>query len=58
MWKLFSFSLKGEVKQWYTNVIGSMNGDWEELKGKFCLAFFPMSRINPLPRAILDFEQK
>jgi hypothetical protein len=34
-----------------------MNGDWEELKDKFCLAFFPMSRINSLPRAILDFEK-
>jgi hypothetical protein len=34
-----------------------MNGDWDELKGKFCLAFFPMSRIGSLPRAILDFEQ-
>jgi hypothetical protein len=43
MWKLFPFSLMGEVKQWYTNAIGSMNGDWEELKYKFCLAFFPMS---------------
>jgi hypothetical protein len=35
MWKLFPFSLKGEAKQWYTNVIGSMNGDWEELKDRF-----------------------
>jgi hypothetical protein len=57
MMKLFPFSLKGEVKQWYTNAIGSMNGDWEELEDKFCLAFFPMSRINSLPRAILNFEQ-
>ena len=43
--------------QWYTHVVGSMNGDWEELKDKFCLAFFPMSRIVSLPWAILDFEQ-
>jgi hypothetical protein len=35
-----------------------MNGDWDELKDKFCLAFFPMSRISSLPRAILDFEQR
>jgi hypothetical protein len=34
-----------------------MNGDWEELKDKFCLAFFPMSRIASLPKAIIDFEQ-
>jgi hypothetical protein len=32
--------------------------DWEELKGKFCLTFFPMSYICSLPRAILNFEQK
>jgi hypothetical protein len=35
-----------------------MNGDWEELKGMFCLAFFPMTHINSLPRAILDFKQR
>jgi hypothetical protein len=35
MWKLFPFSLKGDVKQWYTNVVWSMNGDWEELKDTF-----------------------
>ena len=34
-----------------------MNGDWEQLKQKFYLAFFPVSRIVSLPRAILDFEQ-
>jgi hypothetical protein len=34
-----------------------VNGDWDELKDKFCLAFFPMSRIGSLPRAMLEFEQ-
>ena len=56
-WKLFSFSLTGKAKQWYTHAIESTNGDWDELKDKFCLAFFPMFRIGSLPRAILDFEQ-
>jgi hypothetical protein len=56
-WKLFPFSLKGKAKQWYMFAIESMNGDWDELKDKFCLAFFPMSRIGSLPRVILDFEQ-
>jgi len=56
-WTLFPFSLMGKVKQWYTLVVGSMNGDWDELKDKFYLAFFPMSHIGSLPRAILDFEQ-
>ena len=46
-----------KAKHWYANAIGSMNGDWDELKDKFYLAFFPMSRIISLPRAILDFEQ-
>jgi hypothetical protein len=40
-WKLFPFSLTAKAKQWYTFVIGSMNGDWDELKDKFCLSFFP-----------------
>ena len=56
-WKLFPFSLIEKAKQWYTSVVESMNGDWDELKDKFYLAFFPMSRIDSLPRAILDFEQ-
>jgi len=56
-WKLFPFSLTGKVKQWYTFAVESTNGDWDELKDKFCLAFFPMSRIGSLPRAILDIEQ-
>ena len=46
-----------EVKQWYTHVIGSTKGHWEELKDKFYLAFFPMSSIVSLPMAILDSEQ-
>jgi hypothetical protein len=35
-----------------------MNGDWDELKDKFCLSFFPMSHIGSLPSVILDFEQR
>ena len=56
-WKLFPFSLMGKAKQWYALTVGSTNGDWEELKDKFSLAFFPMSHIISLPRAILEFEQ-
>jgi hypothetical protein len=33
------------------------DGDWDELKDNFCLAFFPISRIGSQPRAIHDFEQ-
>jgi hypothetical protein len=57
-WKLFPIFLMGKAKQWYTFVVGSTNGDWDELKDKFCLAFFPMSCISSLPRAIFDFEQR
>jgi hypothetical protein len=56
-WKSFPFSLTGKAKQWYTHVIESTNGDWDELKDQFYLALFPMSRIDSLPRAILDFKQ-
>ena len=47
----------GKAKQWYTHAVESMNGDWDELKDKFHLAFFPMSYIDFLPREILNFEQ-
>ena len=57
-WKLFPFSPTGKAKQWYTFAIESMNGDWDELKDKFCLAFSPMSYIGSLPRAILNFKQR
>jgi hypothetical protein len=33
-------------------------GTGMNLKDKFCLAFFSMSCIDSLPRAILDFEQR
>jgi hypothetical protein len=56
-WKLFPFSLIEKAKQWYTHVVESTNGDWAKLKDKFHLAFFLMSCIDSLPRAILDFEQ-
>jgi hypothetical protein len=56
-WKLFPFPLIEKTKQWYANANGNTNGDWDELKDKFCLTFFSMSRIISLPRAILDFEQ-
>jgi hypothetical protein len=54
-WKLFPLSLIEKAKQWYTLAVESVNGD--ELKDKFYLAFFPISRIDSLPRAILNFEQ-
>jgi hypothetical protein len=47
-WKLFPFSLHERARQWYDHNIGKVNGDWEELRNKFYLAFFPISRIATL----------
>ena len=56
-WKLFPFSLAEKAKQWYAHIVGKVNGEWDELRDKFCLAFFPMSRIASLRKEILDFRQ-
>jgi hypothetical protein len=47
-WKLFPFSLDERAKQWYTHNVGKVNEDWEELRNRFYLAFFPISRIASL----------
>ena len=41
-WKLFPFSLTGRAKQWCSQTVESMQGDWETLCSKFCLCFFPI----------------
>ena len=46
------------MKQWYAYNIGKVAGDWEELRNRFCLAFFPISRIAALRQEILNFQQK
>ena len=56
-WKLFPFSLKGKAEQWYTYTVGSVHDNWDELRDKFCLEFFPMSRIIALHRDIRSFQQ-
>jgi hypothetical protein len=61
--EIISLLSHGKDKAMDMHAIGSSNGDWDELKDKFCLALFPMScivslpRIIPLPRIILDFER-
>ena len=57
-WKVFSFSLSERAKQWYAHTIRSVNGDWDELRDKFCLAFFLIFRIITLRLEILTFQQK
>jgi hypothetical protein len=56
-WKLFPFSLIRRAEQWYTLTIGSMSGDWEDLRADFGHSFSLTKRINSLPIDILDFEQ-
>jgi hypothetical protein len=57
-WKLFPFSLNERARQWYAQNIGKVAGDWEELRNKFCLAFYPLSRIAALRQEILNFCQE
>ena len=57
-WKLFPFSLDEREKQWYAHNVGKVNGDWEELRNRLCLAFFPISRMAALRQEILNFQQK
>ena len=56
-WKLFPFSLIGRAKHWYSQTVGSMQGDWEMLCSKFCLCFFPISKVVSLRKVVLNFRQ-
>jgi len=55
-WKLFPFSLTERAKQWYVQNVGKVACDWEELQKRFCLAFYPLSRIAALCQEILNFH--
>jgi hypothetical protein len=57
-WKLFPFSLMGDAKHWYARHVDSVQGEWETLQTKFCLAFFPISRVIHLRTEVLTFKQK
>ena len=57
-WKLFLFSLTGRAKHWYSLTIGSMQGDWKMLCSKFCLRFFPISKVVSLQKEVLNFRQQ
>ena len=43
---------------WYTRNVGSVHGEWEVLQTKFCIAFFPISRVAQLHQEVLNFQQK
>jgi hypothetical protein len=41
----------------YTTV-ESAQGEWEVLRAKFCLTFFPIPRVGSLQKEVLDFKQR
>jgi hypothetical protein len=54
-WKLFPFSLAEKAKQWYTHNVGKVNGEWEELRNRFGLAFFPFLALLPCEKKFSTF---
>jgi hypothetical protein len=48
----------GKAKQGYAHSIQDVNGDWDELRKNFSLAFFSPSQVNTLRIEILTFQQK
>jgi hypothetical protein len=52
------FSLTGLAKLGYTQIEESAQGEWEVLRAKFCLTFFPIPRVGSLRREVLTFKQK
>ena len=57
-WKLFPFSLTGRAKEWYYVTVGSVDGDWNILKDKFCLRYFHEKKIVALRVEVLTFKQR
>ena len=57
-WILFPFSLTGRAKDWYSITVGSVEGDWNALKEKFCLRYYHSSKINKLHIEALCFKQR
>ena len=55
--KLFLFSLMGKAKTWYSQTVGSVQGDWETLCSKFCLCFIPISKVVSLRKEVLNLRQ-
>ena len=57
-WKLFPFSLRGEVRQWYSQKVSQQQGEWGVLRANFCLDFYSLDRIGDLRLEVLSFKQK
>jgi len=56
-WNLFPFSLKGGARLWYNRTAGGVGGDWIQLKGEFCLFFYPISKVIAHRNQLMTFEQ-
>ena len=57
-WKLFQFTLTSRAKEWYYMTVGSVEGDWNILKDKFCLRYFHEKKIVTLRVEVLTFKQR
>jgi hypothetical protein len=57
-WKLFPFSLRGRARIWYDRTVESKQGDWESLRSRFCLDFFPIHKVINLRAEVITFKQK
>jgi hypothetical protein len=57
-WKLFSFSLMVYAKEWYSLTVGWVEGDWNILKEKFYLHFFPLRWVMDLCIEVVSFKQR
>ena len=41
--KLFPFSLKGKAEQWYMPAADDTNGNWNHIRRRFSIYFFPQN---------------
>jgi hypothetical protein len=48
----------GYAKEWYSLTVGKVEGDWNILKEKFYLCFFPLPRIIALHIEVVCFKQR
>jgi hypothetical protein len=57
-WNLFPYSLADEAKRWHALASFEVKGNWNDLMKKFCLKFFPISKIQRIRRQVITFAQR
>jgi hypothetical protein len=57
-WNLFSYSLSGKAKTWYSFASFEVEGNWNKLTKKFCKKFFPISKVRHLRRQVITLTQR